>query len=181
MFNRIKQFFHAITAKVSFADALYVREMLGMDETILFFAMSIEDQRHAIDVAHTVEHLYDKMSEEKKEKIDGHILVKAALLHDVGRVKGDMKIHQKVLCVLLDKWDPQHARLLAKSNGDKGSLAHAFLAYYRHPKIGAEKLEEIGADSRIVYLVRHHHSKKKDKENELYKELTLLKKADGMN
>ena len=181
MFNRVKQFFHAVTAKVSFADALYVREMLDISETVLFFAMSVEDQRHAIDVAHTVERLYDKMRAEKKEKIDVELLVKAALLHDIGRVKGDMKIYQKALCVLLDKWDPKYARSLTKPKGEKGTLSHAVFVYYNHPGIGAEKLEAINEDPRMVYLVGRHHSNKKDKESELYKELVLLKKADGMN
>ena len=90
VFKRVKQFFKALTAKISAEDGKYISAHLNADEQKLFFAMSIPDQFHSLQVAYTIE----RFVIEDKKNIDRNFLIRCALLHDVGRVKGDLNIFQ---------------------------------------------------------------------------------------
>ena len=56
-FGRIKQFFRAITAKVTVEDGKYISAHLNAEEQKIFFAMSIVDQCHSLHTAYTIERL----------------------------------------------------------------------------------------------------------------------------
>ena len=79
--RRVRQFFRALTAKISADDGIYISTHLSGDEQKLFFAMSIVDQFHSLNVAYTIERLVI----EDKKNIDREFLIRCALLHDVGR------------------------------------------------------------------------------------------------
>ena len=174
MVKRFKQFYNALTAKFNFADVLYVRARLNDSEAQLFFQMGIAEQVHAVNTAKAVE----KLLEKAVKSVDRKILLKAALLHDVGKIKGSMKLWHKSACVLFDEFCPCKAQRLASFEQPKGSLAYALYVYYHHPRIGARKLEKISGGYRLCALVRFHHEKKSPEE--IATELYYLKTADGM-
>ncbi len=109
MIKRVKQFYKALTAGFDFADALYVRAVLDEQEALLFFQMGPLERKHAVNVAKTAERLTAGV----KRPIDRQLLLKAALLHDIGKVEGSMALWHKVACVLLDKISPLRAKAMA--------------------------------------------------------------------
>jgi len=74
------------------------------------------------------------------------------LLHDAG--KGHVRLHERVLYVLLARW-PWLLRQLAAERGP-----HWRSALYRtagHAVSGARLACEAGANARVTHLIRHHH------------------------
>ncbi len=174
MLNRVKQVFAALTAKITDGDKEFVNGRLSVQEQALFWRMNLPDQRHALNVAYTVLDMA-----KNRPGIDKEILVKSALLHDVGKVKGDVSTADKIITVLAHKFVPQWAERWGRfgrgSNID--NLRHAFYIYFNHAGRGAEMLKEIGVDRRIVEIVRKHHKTPAECDPP---ELAILKAADNM-
>ena len=155
MLNRVKQVVAALTAKISERDRNFVNNRLNVPEQKLFWRMNLPDQRHALNVAYTVLDMA-----ESRPDVNTEILVKSALLHDVGKVKGDVSTADKIITVLAHKFAPQWAEQwgrLGKGNSI-ANLRHAFYIYFNHAGRGADMLKEIGVDRRIVELVQKHHN-----------------------
>ena len=174
MLQRIRQFFIAVMAKVHDVDQLFIKKHLIKSEQSLFFAMSIPEQRHALNVTYTAL----KMAEGEKN-INTDKLIKCAMLHDVGKKSGDISTIDKVVTVLADKFLPNWAKKWGKlGRGDKVSnLRHAFHIYYHHAQYSAEKLIQIG-DNEIAEIVGKHHEAPAAND---VPELQLLRKADALN
>ena len=58
MIKRLKQFYRAITAKITDADKVWLAEKLSPAAQELFYAMHEADQYHAINVAKTADFKY---------------------------------------------------------------------------------------------------------------------------
>ncbi len=170
MIQRIKQFYRAVTASISPADKNWVAKHLPQEAQTLFYAMHPADQYHVLHVARTAMKLWEKAPVGDRE-----LLLRAALLHDVGRVRGDLDIFGKVWAVLLKHYLPAQAQALAQS--DKGYLGHIMYVYYHHPEIGAQKLEAIGMVQEAA-IIRYHHAPPTTNEPP---ELALLRAADELN
>lgn len=170
MIQRIRQFYRAMTARITPADRQWVEERLPADAQKLFYAMHPADQYHALNVAKTAMHLSSE-----HPSVDSALLLRAALLHDVGRVQGDMDVMGKVLAVLVKHFFSQKARQLAEKQ--HGWLEHIMYVYYHHPEIGASKLETIGMTEEAA-IIRWHHASAAGNEPP---ELVLLRAADELN
>lgn len=175
MVKRLRQLYNALTADFSFSDVLYMRARLDEQEVQLFFQMGVMEQKHAVNTARTVERLIKKAV----KPVDKKLLIKAALLHDVGKLQGSMKVWHKGACIFMDRFFPEKAQQMASFDEPKGSLAYALYVYYNHPRIGARKVEKISSDYRLPILIRFHHEKKRPKE--LATELYYLQKADELS
>lgn len=175
MLNRIKQFYSAITAKITEQDREFVNAQLNTKEKALFFGMNMPDQRHVLNVAYTALHLA-----EGKSAVDKSLLVRCALLHDVGKVRGDVSTWDKVMTVLAHRFAPTWAHKWGRLGraGRLDNLRHAFYIYFHHPARGAELLTQAGTDLQIINIVRKHH---KPTSAEDCVELQLLKQADSLN
>lgn len=165
--GKARQFFRALSAKVSAADRDYIAKHLNTAEQKLFFAMSIADQAHGLRVAYTIERL---VIEDKKD-VDRNFLIRCALLHDIGRVKGDLNILERVIAVLIIKFFPGIANKL-ESRGNR-----IIYVYKHHAEIGARKLQEINLYRESKIIARHHSPPKFDDP----RELKLLRIADEQN
>ena len=170
MIQRIKQFYRALTARITPEDKDLVAEKLPLAAQQLFYAMHPADQYHALHVARTSMILW-----QQQPSGDKALLLRAALLHDVGRVQGDMNIMGKVAAVLLKHYFPAKAKQLGETG--KGWLGHIMYVYYQHPEIGAMKLENIGMTAEAA-LIRCHHAPAAENEPP---ELKLLRAADELN
>lgn len=170
---RARQFFSAIRAYFIKADRQLVNNYLDKKEQILFDNMDKATQRHAILVAQ------ECLKLAQNYQVNTNLLIKASLLHDTGKVKGDMGIIDRTLVVLLAKINPKLITSLSRKG--KGGLwdnfRHALYLYLYHPKIGAEQLKNIGASASLVALVENHHHPQQPGDS---KELTLLRQADNM-
>lgn len=153
--RRVKQVLSALRAKVTPADKAFAARHLTPSELALFWQMSIPDQRHCLNVAYTAANLTDKL-----QGINRTALIKAALLHDIGRKSGDVSTADKIIAVI--------GRAVcgggfAKTWGKQGrgdvwqNLRHALYVSANHPEIGANLLRSVGTEDQVVDLVRCHH------------------------
>lgn len=175
MLNRVRQVLAALTAKVTDTDEQFINKHLLAQEQVLFWRMNLPDQRHALNVAYTALQLA-----QQQPNADLNILVKSALLHDVGKVKGDVSTFDKILTVMAHKIIGKQVKLWGKpGRGSKlANLRHAVYTYFYHPQRSAELLNSIDEDPLIVEIVSKHH--KAPAENDP-PELRILRMADNMN
>ena len=174
--NRVRQLLSAMGALVTLQDEEFIKQHLSPLEQKLFHQMSVPDRRHCLNVAKTVIALVGETSVANRK-----ILVKAALLHDVGRQAGAVSTIDKVIGVILrsvfggtivDKWAK------AGRGNRLQNLRHALYVNAHHPAIGAELLCNTGTEAEVVQLVCGHHQPVQLQDSI---ELTLLRKADDEN
>lgn len=159
---RLRQFLNHLQADEGAVDDDLVRELLPADAHALFRNMSAGDQRHALCVLHALEW-------------DGEpslALGRAALLHDVGKACGDLKLWHRVLGVAAEAVDETLLSRLASA--DRGLYVQA-----HHAELGALLCERVGLSSFAVDLVRYHESSLEEIEDPVLREaLVPLKEAD---
>lgn len=105
MLKRVKQVVAAVTAEITPEDRLFVNQYLNKQEQTLIWGMNLPDQRHVLNVAYTALTLA-----ENQKNIDLNLLVTCALLHDVGKVKGDVSTVDKIVNVIGHKVSPSWAK-----------------------------------------------------------------------
>jgi len=174
MINRIRQVFSALTASVTAADREFVEMNLSKQEQQLFWKMNLPDQRHALNVAYTA------LDMAKCKQLNITVLTKCALLHDVGKVKGDVSTLDKIITVLAHKLAPHWAKEWGRRG--RGSrltnLRHAFYTYFNHPDLSADLLRMIGVSPVIIDIVSKHHKAPEESDPP---ELVILKAADDLH
>jgi len=169
--GRMRQFVRAVTAHITERERVYIASVLPRRALPLFYAMHRADQRHALNVTRTAMALADER-ERDGARVNRALLERCALLHDVGRRRGDLDIFGKVACVLLVHVFPARSKRWA-DNGTSAMLR----VYYHHPQIGAELLRGIGLFLEASIIERHHAPAQATDPIEL----TLLRAADEAN
>lgn len=174
MLKRVNQVISALTARIEDADRDFIDRHLTKREQNLFWAMSVPDQRHALNVAYTA----IRLSRERRG-VDLEKLTKCCLLHDAGRVRGDVGIIDKIVAVIAHKAAPRWAESWGRPG--KGSwarnLRHAFYVYDHHAERSRQKLLAIGLVGLGEIVSRHHKAPAEDDPPEL----TILRQADDLN
>ncbi len=145
---RVKQFFWALSARIDSGDFHFISLYLNPVEIDLFSKLPLYEQKHSIRVAEDVSEEYNLRMD--KLKISKEVLVKAALLHDIGKIEGKLNIIEKSILVIGDK--------LSKGKMKKISGVKKINLFYNHAEIGFEILKKYGYDERFLYLVRNHHN-----------------------
>lgn len=161
---RVAQVWRLLRRRPSDEEAAWVRARLTRPEQALFFAQESGDQAHAIEVARRLE---------AQGGVD-EILVRAALLHDVGKAPG-VALPYRVLLVLLERLAP--GRLRALSPDRHGLLAPLARAAH-HPEIGARYAAAAGCAPEVVALIRHHQRRRPPLEAPLAARLARLQAVD---
>ena len=124
--------------------------------------MDLTDQRHCLDVARTL----------LQEGTSPHVLIQAALLHDVGKIRGDLTMVQRICLSLCPRtWMEK----LAQGQGKLANAAHVQLI---HPQRGAHMAQCFGAEQRVVSLISGHHRRELTHKDEF---LARLQAADELN
>ena len=184
VFGRLKQFLSAVCADLTAEDCSFVENFLpDKGARKLFFSMSVIDMNHAVKTARTAKLLAEGVDVNKK------LLIRAALLHDIGRVKGDMGLCGKIFAVLAEKFFLKYSLRAAKRYAsdlqksrcprDNGFFAYRrwLYIYFYHAKIGAAKLNEAGLCAEAAVVAAHHDLPKANDAPELL----LLRRADELN
>jgi putative nucleotidyltransferase with HDIG domain len=160
---RIKQFIWSINTHINEDDIRYIKNILNKDELKLFNRLAKNEQKHCIRVSRDVEgFLFNK-------GVKNDILVKVALLHDIGKIRKKVNIINKSIIVILHR--------LTKGNLKKFSNIEDINIYYNHGKIGAQILKEYGYNNKFLYLVENHHNTIVLSD----KELNIIKYFDNKN
>jgi len=141
-----RRFFGALDPRgPSPADESWVAGALTAGEQALWHRMSGPDRRHAVGVARDV---VARLGPERATRP----VVAAALLHDVGKVDAGLGTLARVPATLVGLVDRERVA------AGRGRIAR----YLRHDAIGAELLEEAGADPLTVAWAREHHRPESD-------------------
>ena len=104
-------------------------------------------------------------------------MLRCALLHDVGRTRGDLGTAGKILTVFLHAVSPCWAARRGAVDGTPGSLQHKLYIYQHHAMLGAAKLHQLGLQREAAIVAAHHRPPTADDALEL----VLLRRADAMN
>ncbi len=105
-------------------------------EAAIFWAQPDADQRHGLEAARTI-------AVGQPGRRD---LIRAALLHDVGKRHSDLGLIGRSLASMAAK-----LRLPVR-----GSWAR----YLAHGALGAEELARLGSETLVVEFARHHHQRR---------------------
>jgi hypothetical protein len=147
---RVRQFLSAIRAglsPLSEAQTDEARAILPEEAWRLFRAMPRQDQRHGLEVLHTLQ-------------ATGEVppaLAQAALLHDCAKHRGGIRLWHRVAVVLVKAFDPGYmARLRTMEAPAPGSWRYPFWAHVHHPEHGALLAAEAGCDPLAATLIRRH-------------------------
>lgn len=173
MKKRAKQLVSAVNAQVTFKDVVFLRKHLDKPEQVLFYRMTLIDQRHALDTAY---HLQEQIK--NVDWIDKENLIKVGLFHDVGKSITKYPVWGRVLVVLFNKINKRISKYLAKFGENPNSfvLFRICYVYENHPMLGAELLKELGGNhDRAAKIISMHHNPPQINEP---RELPLLRLAD---
>jgi hypothetical protein len=147
---RVRQFVNAIWAGLSPLSEAQIgeaREALPAQSWQLFDAMPRQDQRHGLEVLHTLQATGDIPP----------ALTQAALLHDCAKHRGGIRLWHRVAVVLVKAFAPGCiARWRALEAPDPKDWRAPFWAHLHHPEHGAQRAAEAGCDPLAVTLIRHH-------------------------
>ncbi|MCH3965477.1 MAG: HDIG domain-containing protein [Clostridium sp.] len=165
-FYRLKQFYWNLSSNLDEYDLFFLNHILNDKELKLFNRLSISEQKHSVKVAYSVE----KMCIERN--INSGLLIKAALLHDIGKIYKRLNIIDKSILVLLDKLT--RGKMEKICNVSKISKIGI---YYHHATLGADLLNKIGCDKYLIYLVKNHDNKNTYHNSDL----DILKYCDNNN
>ena len=128
-----RRFFGSVRAKpISPEEADFVSAFLSRPAAEIFWQQQLIDQRHALDAAML-------MLQATHERSD---LVRAMLLHDVGKRHSRLGIARRVIATFF-----LLLRLPARGR---------IRSYLEHGELGALDLEAIGLEGVVVLFARHH-------------------------
>jgi hypothetical protein len=122
------------------------REVLSQGEYNLYRRMSRAERQHHLRVLQDLQ-------------LAGHhhpALMRAALLHDVGKTRYRFSLPERILVVLVKRLLP--AKFKAWSAGQPSGWKRPFVVSQRHPEWSAELAASVGCDALTLDLIRRHQS-----------------------
>ena len=165
--GRLRQTFQFVTAWLIPLDNTLAQHYLTSAEYQLFLRMSRPERQHHLRVLNSL--LQDGQAHPS--------LMKAALLHDVGKLRYRFNLLERVLVVLAKAFLP--AKFAEWSQSEPHGWRRPFVISARHPAWGAEMCATIQTDALAVDLIRDHQSKLDgEPESERDRLLQLLQEAD---
>ncbi|ABZ84945.1 metal dependent phosphohydrolase, putative [Heliomicrobium modesticaldum Ice1] len=173
---RCRQVLQAWQPHFSEEELVWADAFLAPEERAVFLEMAPADRRHALDVAHLCHRESGELSPEGQQ-----LLIKAALLHDMGKRNASIGLVHRVLYVLLGSWP-------VKSQAFHGwpLLGKPLSVLAQHASLGAQEAARRRWTPALVELIQRHHGdcrgERKGTEPEhpeISELLTLLQKADN--
>lgn len=146
--KRVKQLRKALFPRLNLSDVQFVDTILDCTEKELFSRMSLVDQRHCVDTALMLRAIHSPKADP--------LLLKAALLHDIGKSKSQISLGVRVLFVILNSCPPPFRDYLERLF--PSSLTEVFGTLFSHPQLGAEMGAKHGLEESVVQAIRYHHN-----------------------
>lgn len=141
MFYRVKQFFLAVFSNITREEEDFINKYLTVEDMSLFNKLPTHEKKHCVNVA--------KYVLENNSNANG-FLVKAALLHDIGKINSGLNPIFKGVIVIMNAISEDLTRKL--------KFIKPVNVYYNHPDIGYEIYKNI--DSEISNIIKNHHNYK---------------------
>lgn len=138
------RFFRTILARRKAGDRAFVEAYLGPTERELFFRQRLADQRHGIDLGARL----------RRDGFDDPDLIRAALLHDVGKSIERLPVACRVAYSACAAYAPTAARWLAEAN--RARWRRPFYLARHHARLGANAARQAGCSPRVVALIAGH-------------------------
>lgn len=148
--RKITRLFRALSPAQARPDDIWAAHQLPAPELEVYRRMDPRDREHAVRVAQKLLELHPEASSE---------VVRAALLHDCGKIVRRYNVLERVIVGLIA---PEGPRTSTNTSGLQAKTAMD--VRNNHPQIGAKLILEAGGDSRVAELVRIHHQPKGDVE-----------------
>ncbi len=153
--SRARRFFASFHPRLDVGDRSLAEEWLTPRQLALFGSQSAADQRHSIAVARVL----------LRSGYSSRDLIVAALLHDVGKREAAFTPWHRTAIVVAEAAAPWLLRLLARHRRVKWLAP--FWAHTIHAAAGSEFAARAGVSDRAVYLIRSHHTRRPDGDEEL--------------
>lgn len=172
---RIHQFWRGLNAKtLNQEQQALVRGQLSAAEWRLFQTFLANDQQHSFRVWRQL----------REAGIEDTILLRAGLLHDIGKTRANVGLVGRTWIVLGQAFWPKTA-----ARWGEGDLEGArwwqkpFVVRSRHPEWGAVLLMEAGSAPELCDVVARHQDalSQSNLEKVMYDRLRLLQWADDLN
>jgi hypothetical protein len=147
--RRMKQFAAAVAARVGDDERALLRDILTPNEQRLFARMPLFDQRHSLDVYHTL----------ARAGHDETALLKAALLHDCGKVDDNGRPLPLVfygIFVVLKRMVPALYTRAARSNHP---LLRPFVVHAEHD-IRSAHMVEMAGNPDVAMILRDYAARR---------------------
>jgi len=170
-FYRVRQFLLALCSRARPVDESAVSPYLNPLQAGLFQRMPPAEQQHALAVLRTLQ---------SAGPIEAS-LAQAALLHDVGKVQGHIRLWHRVIVVLVQALVPSLLKDMALDQ--PGGWRYPFYVQSHHAQRGAAMAVQVGVEATAVALIGAHHTLPAQDGLGRYEQnmLAKLQAADGAN
>lgn len=154
IFYRVKQFWWSVTAQpLSQSQLSEIHLVLSEAEFDLFQMYSVSDQNHAYRV---LQKLYEAGETHPS-------LIKAGLLHDIGKIRIQLTVIDRVAATLGAVFMPRQAEKWGKLlNGEPEQPRYGwrtpFVLSEQHAHWGAYLMAEAGSDTLTTTLIQYHQT-----------------------
>jgi len=160
--KRVKQFYINVTDKMTQEDYKYVKSIINEEEFKLFNKLLKSEQKHSVRIAKYIENIIDNNLIDDSEIINNKkLLIKVALLHDVGKSRKAINVIDKSIIVILNKLTKGKLRNFKKSK--------KIQCYYNHGEYSYELLSKVTDDKKLLEIIRNHHKDTNDKLTKFFK------------
>ena len=154
--KRVKQFYINVTDKMTEKDYEYVKEILNNKELELFLRLSKSEQKHSVRIAKDIEGIIENKVTNDEDIIKNRdLLIRGALLHDIGKSVKRLNVIDKSIIVILNKLTDGKLKSLKRSKKVQ--------CYYNHSEYGYEILKDVVKNDLILDIIRNHHKKSDNK------------------
>lgn len=162
--KRVKQFYINATDSMISKDYEYVKIHLNNEEYDLFKKILKSEQKHSVRIAKEIEYTIENNLVDDVDIIQSkNLLIKTALLHDVGKSKQKVNIIEKSIIVILNKLTKGNLKNLKKSKKVQ--------CYYNHSEYSYILLKDIIKDDLILSIIRNHHKNTDNKLTNFFKQI----------
>ena len=168
---RVRQFWEAFIEKpLSAQDLEPANTLLSAQQMTLFTKLRPNEQSHALRVLDTLSQLGESHPD----------LLTAALLHDIGKIYHPLRLWERVVIVLGKQFMPQKVEKWGQHNPQ--GWKRPFVVARHHPDWGAALVQEAGASSSVIQLVREHQNHPvQESDSSHHRLLIALQTADNQN
>ena len=162
--KRVKQFYINVTDKMTEKDYDFVKSVLTNKELELFMKLSKSEQKHCVRIAKDIESVIDNKEIKDYDILTNkNLLIKSALLHDIGKNRKRLNVIDKSVIVILNKLTNGKLKNFKKSE--------KIQCYYNHSIYGYEILKDMIDNEIILDIVKNHHSSNTNNIVSFFKEI----------